>query len=285
MAALTLALTDHVSRLLEKNIAIYDSTDFKIGMNTGQLSDSLLVLADLVKLDTRGGFFSNGDLVAALKASVGNKAGEAATQANALQAHKPLEEMYLLMAYKIRVMLSHVRYAFDAHSGGTHPLNMLFDLMLEGPSPATPPSDSRKLRRTERLGRRLHPFICFRPADDENDDIAEEVPSVITTYFDGEDATTKLLLSNGEVLKALKYEAGASGFITAHWANSYSMKLEVPNSCIEGDDTKLKPFEHKAVKKRPAGRPKKKPASAMPVLAHAAAEDSPLDVAADGGHG
>ena len=168
MTALTLALTDHVSRLVEKNIAIYDSSDFKIGINIGQLSESLLMLHDLVKLDTRGGFFSNGDLVAAVKASVVDKAGEVAMQAKALEAHKPLEDMYLMIAYKIRVMLSHVRYACDTHSGDAHPLKLLFDLMIDGPAPTTPLSDPRRMRRTERLGnKRPHPFTCFRPADDE----------------------------------------------------------------------------------------------------------------------
>ena len=39
VTALTLALTDHMSRLVEKNNAIYDSSDFKIGINIGQLSE------------------------------------------------------------------------------------------------------------------------------------------------------------------------------------------------------------------------------------------------------
>ena len=126
------------------------------------------MLHDLVKLDTRGGFFSNGDLVAAVKASVVDKAGEVAMQAKALEAHKPLEDMYLMIAYKIRVMLSHVRYACDTHSGDAHPLKLLFDLMIDGPAPTTPLSDPRRMRRTERLGnKRPHPFTCFRPADDE----------------------------------------------------------------------------------------------------------------------
>ena len=103
------------------------------------------------------------------------------------------------------------------------------------------------------------------------------------SLFDGGDTTAKLLLSNGEMLEAVRYEAGASGFVTAHWANSHSMELEIPNSCIEGDGKKLTPWQHKVVKKKPAGRPKKKPAAAMPVLAQAAAEHSPSGAAGDDG--
>ena len=73
---------------------------------------------------------------------------------------KIIDDIIGILAYKIRVMLAHVRRSFDTHvpGGEPHPLQRLFDV-LKSPSSST--STSRQVKRDQRLGGRQHPFICF----------------------------------------------------------------------------------------------------------------------------
>jgi hypothetical protein len=169
----------------------------------------------------------------------------------------------MVIAYKLRVMLAHVRHAFDAHPGGVHPLQSIFAVMLEEPVPVTPPSDPRKHRRTERLGKRVHPFTCFRQPPDE-DEMPEESATVVTRYFDGGQGAAKMLLSSGEMLDADTYVAGSAGFIVAQWtAAGESLELEVPNSCLDAESNTIAKWQHRVAVRRAPGRPKKRPAAAI----------------------
>jgi hypothetical protein len=235
--ALTDAVAKHADHLTSNTTDIYDSTDFKVGIDVVKLKASEPVILELVQLDTRGGFFSQGDLVAAVLAAI-----QPGSFASAMAAKRmPMDELVTIMCYKLRVMLSHVRYAFDSQRPGTldHPLQEVFAIM---DSPTHQGGTARKQRRLDRLGRRPNPFICFRgaadgeaPADEDEDEI-----SCISKYFDGCANAAKALLSNGEALAAGSYSAGPKGFAIAHWSGmGMSYELEIPNSCIHEDGKQL----------------------------------------------
>jgi hypothetical protein len=51
--------------LIEKNLAIYSTTDMKVGLDVRRLVDAEALLADLLRLDPRGGHFAQRQLAAA----------------------------------------------------------------------------------------------------------------------------------------------------------------------------------------------------------------------------
>jgi hypothetical protein len=86
VSALTLVLSQFVSNLVSQNTSIYGSTDFKIGVDMEILNASANLLCELMRLDSRGGFFSQGDLTAAVRASVEEAGQEANLKAKPLNS-------------------------------------------------------------------------------------------------------------------------------------------------------------------------------------------------------
>ena len=258
VAALSDCLAPFIKELATQGIDIYDSCDFKVGVDLKKLKASLGLLHALVRLDGRGGFFAQKDLTEALQAAAQAADEEASTSARALQHHKELNEFYLMVAYRIRVMLAHVRQAFDSHEPGTtHVLSSVFQEMYSCDDGSNPKADARKHRRNQRLLRRPHPFQCFRPAEaqDDADGDAEEAPFIVTKFFDGGCGAARLLMSNGDLVNADVYVEGDNGFIAAQWTSAeLSLELEVPNSHLDKETKKIKEWVPKKVTKRPAGR-------------------------------
>ena len=104
----------------------------------------------------------------------------------------------------------------------------MFDIIKEQGS-AAEGSTSKRLRRTERLGKRPHPFVCFRSGQSEEQ---LDAGTQVTQFFDGNQRVANMLLSDGVLINADEYVGGVDGFIVAHWygEHSDSLELEVPNS-------------------------------------------------------
>ena len=133
-------------------------------------------------------------------------------------------------------MLSHVRLQQESVVDmDSHPLSSLFKLFGAGVQ-----KDPRKVRRDQRLQGKPNPFINFRSASSDSQEldlaaaVAEEEEKVIVTkWFTGQVA--KLLLADGSECNADVYRASDSGFIEAVWFNPVAvLVLELPNSRLNG---------------------------------------------------
>ena len=228
-------LAPFAGRLVEKNVGIYSSDDFKKGIDSEVLVSNADLLEKLVAIDSRGGFFAQQSMEAAVLMAINSASLRDLLQAKTLVLHKPLEEVVALIAYKLRVMLAHVRTKWDSIVPGSVPPSGFEGIfaILEQPQPAW---SARKVRRTERLKRRPHPFVHYREQDDNDDDNEDNKDSkddstIVSKYFDGKAA--HILKANGLVASADIYLKGPAGFAIARWiAESTDFQLEVPNSCV-----------------------------------------------------
>jgi hypothetical protein len=148
-----------------------------------------------------------------------------------------MDEVLELVAYKIRVMMSHVRNCYDGakvDEKKAHQLKVLFGLLDNGHLVG---SSVRKQRREARLGRRVHPFPFFRDgADDaEPTDQPDDEITPIAKYFDGGQMCARMLLSDGRMLNADAYAHGPDGFIIATWHDpKVTWATDVLNRCFDG---------------------------------------------------
>ena len=239
---------------------MYGGVASGIDMQSGQLSSELekyaAMMCALVKVDNRGGYFRQAHMVDAVTQAVRESGHQSAFEAAAaVELGKTAEDAYKLAAYKVRVMMSHIRRKFDNRKGqaGSTTTNTIFDeiftVMAEGDKNPIPDT---KRRRTARLGGapRPHPFLNFRsddPADgpDANDDVDDADDDgntstgqveVVMRFFDRVHKAARLLKSDGTLWNADEYHQGDDGFLIAKWFEDNStLALETPNSKYYGD--------------------------------------------------
>ena len=235
------AFAPHHEDIVKKNIDIYDSNDFKVGINTRLLQENLPLLKSLVAVGRRGGIFLHSQMASALAKAIEKVGQPELLLEKAVEHGKTFSEMLELIVYKIRVMLAHSRICYDNHAtDGKNGLDSLFVEMNDVGDAVQ--MDSRKQRRISMLSKRLYHFVCFRniqhaAGEDDNDD---EV-TVVSKYLDGKTRTAKMLRSDGCVINADKYTAGANGFVCALWMHDGStLELELPNSCLDETTGELK---------------------------------------------
>ncbi len=233
VATISEALVPHASHIVNANLQLYDSTDMQIGRNIGLLTKSKSMLADLVRIDGRGGFFTQSHISSALKAALDVGDWNAMLLGKTIGEQRTEDEILGLISYKIRVMLSHVRIIYDAHDPqqGRHALQDIFEV-ISGAAKIPQVMDARKARRMDRISRRPNPFVCFRQAE-QSAKTEEEEASIITTYYDGHSRVAKMLLSDGTTINADQYTTGPDGFIVAEWLQPpRQLNLEVPNGWL-----------------------------------------------------
>ena len=109
--ALYEAISLHTAFIIEKNLAIYSTTDMKGGLDVCRLVDAEALLADLLRLDPRGGQFAQRQLAATLRRALEGKL--AMLEERTRSEQRPMDEILELVAYKLRVMRSHVRNCYD----------------------------------------------------------------------------------------------------------------------------------------------------------------------------
>ena len=179
VATLADVLGQHIRAIVDANVSIYPTNDFKTGICNNSLLQWIPLLKLLVDVDPRGGIFNQRHMSDAL---------ETATKANylhdrmcsaAIATQRPVDEVYTLTAYRMRVMLSHLRIKFDGATARPNEFSDIFDVMRR-------PDSSKRQRRMERVAQE-NPFINFRqssPGPEETDD-AQTEQVVVTKYFDG----------------------------------------------------------------------------------------------------
>ena len=251
-------------------VEIYSSIDFKVGINREALKLAIGLITELVKLDPRGGYYSQKHMEDAVGNSVQGEMEEFEKHVVETGFTKP--QTIAVVGYKIRVMLSHLRIIHDSTKEGDDPSD--FDdlyKMMKVPK-------EKQLARNSRRGARLktdrpHPFINFRVQaeedSDENiamDDEDTEMIEVARMWCPVEYKAI-LLMSNGRQIFADTYTPTGDGFVTAKWFHDgSSLNLEVPEAAIQdyslgnpipaaaAPSAELVP----AARKRKTGKPKAK---------------------------
>ena len=142
------ALKECSRELLLLGSDIYPSMDMKKDIDTQLLEARAPILEKLLALDTRGGYFGQGDVLDGVRLAIKAAGLDGSWQTKGND--------YEVTAYKLRVMLAHVRMKVgDACSP---PLKALIDHI-----------DQKKSKNVERSARD-HPFPAFRDtASDEQD--------------------------------------------------------------------------------------------------------------------
>ena len=103
------SLTPYGARIAE-NIKIYQSLDMKSGINVSELLGCKEMLNDFLLIDPRGGYFTQASMSQGLSTMMSqNAVVKQQLLANTLALAKPYDDIIQTVAYKIRVMLAHIR--------------------------------------------------------------------------------------------------------------------------------------------------------------------------------
>lgn len=271
--ALASALEDSTDLLLERNVHIYGSVCMKTGIDLNTLADNKVMLEKLLELDRRGGIFSQQCMEQGLITALTNKDQLVSMQAKKTANMESGGEVVALVAYKIRVMLAHIRKAYDAcQDFDNHKLKDLFTICSAQKEPTT-----KKARKDIRLGRRPHPFLAFRCNDgeEEEDDYIGIEPQFVTKYFDLKLQVGVILFDDGTEYQADSYEAGPHGFIVCKWLEPrMDLETEIPNVFLQ--DGVIATLQDVAPKGKAKAQTKFKPLAkvlAVPVLKRPASAD------------
>ena len=111
VARLTAILQEFKQQL---RVDIYSSIDFKVGINRAALKSAIGLITELVKLDPRGGYYSQKHMEDAVGSSV-QAAEMEEFDKHVVEQGFTKPQTIAVIGYKIRVMLSHTRQQYDAH--------------------------------------------------------------------------------------------------------------------------------------------------------------------------
>ena len=233
--ALVEALTPFTKQLINEHVGIYASTDMTRGLDVAALEKNSKLLEALMRLDPRGGYHKQIRMAAAVKKLLSKDPETMAAFNHVMQAAGTLdiESIYAMLAYKLRVMLAHVRDKFD--SSRTDPPDELRKVWSVMASSKQNTESTKRAKKNQRLAAsRPHPFVAYQGEDDsekeeEDDDDAHEP---VAKYFDG--SVAQMLMADGSMTVADTYEAGPQGFCVARWiAQQQTLQLEIANKYVE----------------------------------------------------
>ena len=264
VSALAEVLGRHITLIIDKGDDLYDSDDMAVGLNHALLVQAAPLLEDLLRLDSRGGIFSQTHLQTALSNAVAETDSQAKFMAKKPLAVNEQKDWEALCAYRIRVMLAHLRIAYDNNitSGEEHVLKTLLDHI--GPAAASQtPGSAKRARRHERALNRPNPFVHWRDLAGDEEPEESEVPTIVSRAFNARTMKAEMILSDGSKLLADRYDKGSAGFVTAVWHSPPTTLLtEVPNAYCEGGAiTATKPTST-----TPTARTMKRPSSSRTII-------------------
>ena len=206
---------------------------------TQQISPRLPPLLKVpLDIDPRGGFVGQDEIQAAFELLAQSEdALKRGFEEVAAKRGISLADLLLLAAFKVRVMLSHVRMKRNRWRKQDETLRALTgESMLSLYLAIDDPSPQKKARR--------NPFIAFRDDSEEPDamleaDEPDEQIKRVATLYDPKVGKAFQLMSNGKLLPAAAYEPGDNGFVHAHWHGDrkddifHVYDLEIPNCCLK----------------------------------------------------
>ena len=232
VSSIEAVLSANINAILDPE-SLYGSDNMQSGIDMEALRQQAPLLQGLLELDPRGGYLAQTHVNQALTQAVvsANKWEKVESKTVPGMADG---DVIQVLAYKIRVMLSHTRNAYDNSS--LHEVHALADLFSRiRPQTGTP--DAKRQRRDGRLvGKRPHPFINFRATADEPEQVSieeEEVPRRVSCYYDAATRKGIMLMSDGSERLADHYMKGSRGFAECVWYEpTWRHETEVPNPFV-----------------------------------------------------
>ena len=221
------------------------------------------MLGEFIKVDSRGGYFFQDDLVRGLMAYMHEE--EIFEKAVAKERKTNRVAVLEKVGLYIRVMLNHLRRLKREVSNGrqlkddAESLIAVLDMIDKCDTPTKP-----KQERTT---------ICPLPAfqtnssgsiggqDSDGEDNANGGPELVCTYWDGELLEAVQLYSDSSLVEATWYEEGETGCILACFDEGATLQLEVANCCLVGgkiNQTALLPPDMPRKREKKKKRRKKK---------------------------
>ena len=140
----------------------------KVGIDTTKLITYKDWMVPLVRLDPRGGLFSQVHMQLAVEQALTSLNMKAEFQAGWLETEDPksIDEHIILCAFTTRVVLSHLRLVFDScQQKDGHPLEAVFEILTQDVQTEVP--TMKRQKRADRLHKRPNPFMCFKGSEDD----------------------------------------------------------------------------------------------------------------------
>ena len=221
-----------LSEVVKPPAALYQSMDMKKGIDHNSIMAAEKTCSALLRLDPRGGIFRQQDVKSGLQTVLTENGKLSEVWGFAEQGNETPGTVLDVISYKLRVMLSHVRGAYDScKQKKGHPLNSLFDII-----DTKQVSGVKRRRRQARVGQQ-NPFINFRTentGDEESSDTESWTDiSLVAKHWNPAVRVGIALMSDGSELRADSYVAGPRGFVTCVWLHpAMELETEVPNSCL-----------------------------------------------------
>lgn len=232
--ALLNVLKPHAGAICAAGVDIYESVCMKTGIDLAKLQAQEEPLFDLISLDPRGGIFKQRDMASGLAMIIATdaKLSKMIYTPAAVAKYGGEDAVLGIVAYKLRVMCSHVRRRYDANCIGLERIN---DTIRKAPKCTEPVAKKpRHVRNTT-----LNPFINFRHDDIEqvessDDDEDEDPTAMVATWFDVKLLVAKMVTNHGDIKLADVYTPDATGMIKAEWMDPKAcMSIELPASCLK----------------------------------------------------
>ena len=115
--------TTHLSLVIALGPDLYESIDFKAGVEVDKISAAKALLLDFLELDSRGGIVAQTEVAIGLtRALDADPTSRAQMYSHATSDMDHASEVVGFTAYKVRVMLRHLRNIFDDGFTHTRPL-------------------------------------------------------------------------------------------------------------------------------------------------------------------
>ena len=127
-AQIAAAMLPFMSRVVGWGTSVYSSDDMKAGINCPLLVRAADVLKALLRIDPRGGVFSQGMLTEAFETCLGASGLRETAVMAAMAEGKGLGEWCCLTMYRVRVMLAHIRMKFDSNARGKELRDMFAEM-------------------------------------------------------------------------------------------------------------------------------------------------------------
>ena len=159
--------------------SVYSCSDMGGAHNVGELEAAAPLIKSLVELDPRGGLFSQPTVEATLRLCL-DADGLLATHASYADSSLPEAQQLGMTAYKLRVMMNHIRAMADARISALWFLP-IFEHIRDNASAV-----NIRARRVSRMQGRPRPFAFFREAAIDSDPLLEpEVATEVACFSAG----------------------------------------------------------------------------------------------------
>ena len=205
VATLARAIRSHGPWLAGRSTSVYGSRAMNGAVVLADVEKAAGLVQSLLQVDARGGIFAQSTMERAIQTVV-DADGLLPTLSSLADPDLSLDQHVAMVAYKVRVLMNHVRSLLDSKCSAPF-FKPILDYYRQHSAAAMQSS-----RRTARLSSRPCPFVNFRSeesleAGEEEEEAATAVdddpPCIVAKYFDFSSLRGVLLKSDGSLSLSL----------------------------------------------------------------------------------